>query len=60
MKEYIKGNKHLIVDKINNNTVIFSFDNGKCVTNYFKPICEYNIFLTYLLDVFFNIKRGEV
>ena len=58
MKEYIKGNKHLIVDKINDNTVIFSFDNGKCITDYFKPVSEYSDFLTYLLHVFFNIKRG--
>ena len=59
MKQYIKGNKHLIVDKVNDNTVIFSFNNGKCVTDYFKPAREYNSFLNYMLDVWFNVKRGN-
>ncbi len=58
MKEYIKGDKHLIVDKVDNNTVIFSFNNGKYITDYFKPLSEYQSFLDYMLDVWFNIKRS--
>jgi len=58
MKQYIKGNKTLTVSNIELDYVKFTFNNGKCITNYFKPVSDYNDFLTYLLHVFFNIKRG--
>ena len=56
MKQYIKGNKILTVNNIEMNYVKFDFFNGKVMTHYFKPVAEYNNFLTYLLDVWFNIK----
>jgi len=59
MKQYIKGNKILTVSNIELNYVKFEFNNGKCTTNYFKPVAEYKNFLNYMLNVWFNVKRGE-
>ncbi len=59
MKQYIKGKKKLAVTKSRTH-VRFDFDNGKIVTSYFKPVHEYQDFLDYMLNVWFNVKRGEI
>ena len=59
-KEYIKGNKTLTIQGVELDYVRFTFNNGKCVTNYFKPVAEYKMFLAYLLDVWFGVKHGTL
>ena len=57
MKQYIKDNKTLTVWKVSDKLVRFHFYNGRIFTNYFKPVQEYQDFLNYMLDVWFNVKR---
>ena len=56
MKEYIKGNKRLTVYGIELDYICLRYANNGKVTNFYKPVAEYKMFLTYLLDVFFGVK----
>ncbi len=59
MKEYVRGNKKLRVQRVENK-IRMDFWIRNIHTYYYKPFEEYESFLNYMLDVWFNVKRGNV